>query len=355
MKVYLVIFSSLILASCGPNQQEKEEIAIIACNIMGESRNMESAMRIREVNSAREEIGEKRFLGTDEAIKEAFKYGLCKELVLNDLGYTAKLSDAIETEKRIIRAAEEREEAERIALIERAEAELIARQKREEAERIAKEERAEQERIAKEERAEQERIAKEERAEQERIAKEEIAEQERIASEIVNTKFQQNFTNSILSVFEDYPPSFSSGNITRQDFSSDKSYIPSLYDVEFGCMNSSGLYLKVAIQFEGDMGTIEATDPISNCLNGRGSTMFKKSDLSGELLDLYNESLSAFFSKVQKITIEWTGRVYRLNYEKNFSDSRLKTELTGKLDRSNFGGVDPDLTQLPHFWVVYER
>lgn len=126
MKVYLVIFSSLILASCGPSQKEREEIATIACNIMGESRNMDSAMRIREVNSAREEIGEKRFLGSDNAIKEAFEYDLCRELVLNDSEYNLKLIDAIEAEAEAMLALEkELEEIEKEAEKQRIEEERI--------------------------------------------------------------------------------------------------------------------------------------------------------------------------------------------------------------------------------------
>lgn len=126
MKSHFAIISTLILASCGPNQQEKEEIAIIACNIMGESRNMDSAMRIREVNSAREEIGEKRFLGTDDAIKEAFEYDLCKELVLNDSKYNLKLIDAIEAEFKEVAALEKKlEEIEKEAEMQRIEEERI--------------------------------------------------------------------------------------------------------------------------------------------------------------------------------------------------------------------------------------
>ena len=73
-----------MLVSCGPSQKEKEEIAILTCNIMGESRNMDASDRLKEINLAREQIGEERYLSMDDGIKEAFKYGLCKELVLNN-------------------------------------------------------------------------------------------------------------------------------------------------------------------------------------------------------------------------------------------------------------------------------
>ena len=301
MKSHFAIISTLILASCGPNQQEKEEIATIACNIMGESRNMDSAMRIREVNTAREEIGEKRFLGADKAIKEAFEYDLCKELVLNDPTYNMKLLEAIETE------AKELEKI-RIAEKEREEAERIARQEREEAERIA------------------------------------------------CLRSQEEFTNSILSVFKDYPPSLSSGTITRSDLDVGDLFILSpYYYVEYGCLNSNGLDLQVTIQFEGNLGVIEEFASTSRCSDGRGRRSFSQSDLSGELLDLYEESLSAFFAKVERITVEWNGSIYLSSYEDNFSSNREAEEIVAKVDRKNFEGVDPDLTKLPHLWVVYER
>lgn len=104
----LILFTPIffILISCGPSQNEKEEIAILTCNIMGESRNMDAAIRLREINVAREQIGEEKYLSTDYEIKEAFKYGLCKELVLNN-DYQNKLLEAKNIEKAIEELAEE--------------------------------------------------------------------------------------------------------------------------------------------------------------------------------------------------------------------------------------------------------
>jgi flagellar biosynthesis GTPase FlhF len=122
--VYLFLFITVILVSgCVPSPQEKEEIAVISCNIMAASRNMDGAIRIKQINEAREEMGEKKFLLSDEAIKESFEYGLCKELVLNNPKYNAMLSElkAIEQEALSI-AREEREakqKAEKIATEER--------------------------------------------------------------------------------------------------------------------------------------------------------------------------------------------------------------------------------------------
>ena len=135
------------IVGCSMPQEEKEEIAIIACNIMGESRNMDGVMRIKEINAAREKIGEEAFLSKDDIIKESFIYGLCKELVLNDVLYSEKLA-----------AAKAIEEAQRI------EAAIIAEEERIEAARIAEEERIEAARTAEEERiAEEIRLAEQAR------------------------------------------------------------------------------------------------------------------------------------------------------------------------------------------------
>ena len=40
----LLLLTAILLTACGPSQKEKEEIAIISCNIMGESRNMDGAV-----------------------------------------------------------------------------------------------------------------------------------------------------------------------------------------------------------------------------------------------------------------------------------------------------------------------
>ena len=85
----------ILLSGCGPTPKEKEEIASITCNIMGNTRNMDSAVRIREINAAREKIGEEPFLSSDKKIKKAFEAGLCQELVLNDPEYDEKLSERL--------------------------------------------------------------------------------------------------------------------------------------------------------------------------------------------------------------------------------------------------------------------
>ena len=87
---------------------------------------MDAALRIKEINAAREKIGADPYLGTDRGIKESFKYGICEELVKDSPDYDKVLLEL------------ELAEAERLR---------IAREKREEEERIARAKREEQERI----------------------------------------------------------------------------------------------------------------------------------------------------------------------------------------------------------------
>ena len=84
MKHIFIITISLILASCGPSSEEKKDIAAVTCSIMGETRDIDAAVRVEKMNDARKEIGGEPFLEGDSVIQEAFEYGLCQELVLNE-------------------------------------------------------------------------------------------------------------------------------------------------------------------------------------------------------------------------------------------------------------------------------
>ena len=84
MKNCFVIFLTLTLIACGPSQDEKESVAAVTCSIMGATRNMDAADRIREMNAAREKIGGEPYLGGDERIKTSFSIGGCEYLVLSD-------------------------------------------------------------------------------------------------------------------------------------------------------------------------------------------------------------------------------------------------------------------------------
>ena len=105
MNKILIILSLVVLASCGPSAEEKRQvemeqqrieqevseklaqekanrIAAVTCSIMGETRNMDAAIRVEKMNDAREKIGGEPFLRGDDAIQEAFEWGVCQELVL---------------------------------------------------------------------------------------------------------------------------------------------------------------------------------------------------------------------------------------------------------------------------------
>jgi hypothetical protein len=57
---------------------------------MSETRTMDGAVRVREMNDARDKIGGEPFLRGDDAIKDAFEFGLCQELVLGTYDGDAK-------------------------------------------------------------------------------------------------------------------------------------------------------------------------------------------------------------------------------------------------------------------------
>ena len=74
----LIIF----ITSCEKSTVEKNEIAIIACNII-QSDGISAPDRIKEVNSARKSIGQQSFLLSDEVILEAIELELCNDMILN--------------------------------------------------------------------------------------------------------------------------------------------------------------------------------------------------------------------------------------------------------------------------------
>ena len=124
MKILTLTMSLVLLVACAPSQEEKEKIAAVTCAVMSETRNMDAAVRVEKINAAREEIGAEPFLSGDDAIKEAFEYGVCQALVLNDEYYDATLQvlkDTKAEQERI--AAEKQAEEERIAVEKRAEEE----------------------------------------------------------------------------------------------------------------------------------------------------------------------------------------------------------------------------------------
>jgi hypothetical protein len=183
----LVSVLLLTLIGCSVSDEEKESIAIITCNIIKDSNDMTPAQRLREVNSARDKMGEKPFWGRNADIHASIRYGLCEELVLDDPLYQTKLYEQSE-KLRVQQNLEQQKREEARALMERIEKERI------EKERIEKERRLEEERIERE-RIEKERIEKERRLEGERIERERI-EKERIEKERVQAK--EKFRSAIL-------------------------------------------------------------------------------------------------------------------------------------------------------------
>jgi hypothetical protein len=139
-------------------------VAAVTCAVIRETRQMDSAIRVREVNNARESIGALPYTLGDEIIVDAVKYGLCKDLVLDD-NFVTKLKSAHEVEKAL-----------------KAERDRMAREKRAAEERIAAEKRAEK-------RAEKVRVAAEKRAEEETIAEERREEARRIISDLMTGDF----------------------------------------------------------------------------------------------------------------------------------------------------------------------
>ena len=68
MKILFSVICLFLLTSCGPSQEEKQRIAAVTCSIMGETRNMDAAVRVEKMNEAREKIGAEPFLSGDDAI-----------------------------------------------------------------------------------------------------------------------------------------------------------------------------------------------------------------------------------------------------------------------------------------------
>ena len=82
----LLLLTVFVLTACGPSQRRRRD-SNIACNVMAESTTMDGAMKIKEVNQAREQIGESPFLNGSDEIQESLDYNLCELLVLNDPSY----------------------------------------------------------------------------------------------------------------------------------------------------------------------------------------------------------------------------------------------------------------------------
>jgi hypothetical protein len=105
MNKILVIVGVFFLASCGPSQEEKQNVALNACSIMSATNaSFGGLQRMQTMVDAREKLGEEAFTGGDDGIAEAFEWELCEELVLNDKNYNKtlqSLKDAYAERQRI--------------------------------------------------------------------------------------------------------------------------------------------------------------------------------------------------------------------------------------------------------------
>ena len=135
MKIIIIFLSFFLLLACGPSDEEKQNTAIITCNVMGESRNMDASIRIKEINLAREKINEEPYLYGDDKIKESFKYDICTNLVLNDPEYENILFELKEKERAI---EKKKREAARLKKQKEEEAARLKKQKEEEAAELKK-------------------------------------------------------------------------------------------------------------------------------------------------------------------------------------------------------------------------
>lgn len=176
IKLFLIA-PVIFLISCAPSQKEKEEISIITCNIVRDSKLLDATTRIKEVNHAREKIKEEKFLLPDSKIIESIKYGLCEELVLNDPEYETKLGIAVaEEESRLEAIRQENLRLERLRL----EKEALERERRLAAVAEAKKQREERDRLRREKEEEEIKKAEEEK----RIAKEREEESKRLPKQL---------------------------------------------------------------------------------------------------------------------------------------------------------------------------
>ena len=82
MKRTIFLSTLFLLVACGPSNEDKQNVATITCNIIAETKNMDPAMKIKEMNNAREKINGEPYLFGKDKINESLKYNLCENLVL---------------------------------------------------------------------------------------------------------------------------------------------------------------------------------------------------------------------------------------------------------------------------------
>ena len=280
-KKLFFLFSFFLLASCGPSIEEKQNIAIITCNIMSESRNMDAAMRIKEINTAREKINADPYLLGDKEIKESFKYGLCTNLVLNDSEYENTLLELKELE----RIAQEKAAEE-------------ARIKREEAKRLA--------RIESEAREKREKLAREERAKEVK-------------------KNTQEWSRNFKRVLEYYSIDIS---LKKVRFEIDILRDEKLTFFLNTCRNLEGLHHDIVFVLKDNLGELRYNaNSIGSCSTYGNSIIDGQPDkFTPSLINLFYDNKKRLNKKIlESVYIEITGDYYWNNYKRNIHPADAET------------------------------
>lgn len=294
----LVIISTMV--SCGLSDQEKKEIATITCNIIGESRKMDSALRIKEVNAAREQIGGDKFLLPDDVITAAFKHGLCEELILDLPKWEETLTEALRLEKE--------------ALDERIRIEKEKRDKEwAEAQRRLEESSRDFER-------QREAIRAREKNEAERVAREKEAKKQ---LEINNLKdWKQTLVNHFNSL------EYSAASV---------SYSESKIVVEYECKSFSGFDYSTLISIkEGqeEVGRAEIKNSFGRCYTKNAVVRYGLQELGNELYGITRRANYAL-DAVEGIYIQING-VYKIN-GRSYEDANEKDK---QLFPQHYEGLD---------------
>ena len=114
MKRTIFLSTLFLLVACGPSNEDKQNVATITCNIIAETKNMDPAMKIKEMNNAREKINGEPYLFGKDKINESLKYNLCQNLVLlSEPEYEKVLlaaKEEVELQKRLLDYQERRKE-----------------------------------------------------------------------------------------------------------------------------------------------------------------------------------------------------------------------------------------------------
>lgn len=294
---------------------------------MSESRNMDAAMRIKEINTAREKINADPYLLGDKEIKESFKYGLCTNLVLNDPEYENTLLEL--------------KELERIAQEKAAEEARIARKKREEEARIAQEKAAEEARIKREEAKRLARIESEAREKREKLAREERAKEVK--------KNTQEWSRNFKRVLEYYPIDISLKKVRFE--------INILNDekLEFflnTCRNLEGLHHDIVFVLKDNLGELRHNAKyIGSCSTYGESIIDGQPDkFTPSLINLFYYNKKRLNKNIlESVYIEITGDYYWNNYKKNIhpADAETIEAMINKktYNLSSYAKLDPSIVR----------